>query len=123
MRLPGLILPLLVAAALYGGYNMRLLFTQPSTNSTYETGDAAGGTQSIFIVDGLKCKGTAAYFSSMYDSIPGIFRIETFATEHKAIITYDPNLIMRDSIKAVMEKEILFEDGTSGQVFKCLSIE
>jgi hypothetical protein len=123
MRLPGLILPLLVAAALYGGYNLRLLFTQPSTNSTYDTNDATTGTKNIFIVDGLKCKGTAAFFSSLYDSIPGIIRIETFATEHKALVTYDPDIITRDSIKAVMEKEILFEDGTSGQVFKCLSIE
>ena len=123
MRLPGFIIPLLVAAALYGGYNMRLLFTQPTTNLTYETGDPRTGTKSTFIVEGLKCKGTAAFFSSLYDSIPGIIRIETFATEHKAIISYDPDVITRDSIRSVMEQEILFNDGTSEQVFKCLSVE
>jgi hypothetical protein len=123
MRLPGLIIPLLVAAALYGGYNLRLLFTQPTTNSTYNANDTKAGTKNIFIVDGIKCKGTAEYFSSLYDSVPGIIGIETFATERKAVITYDPDVITRDSIRAVMEKEIPFEDGTRGQLFKCISIE
>jgi hypothetical protein len=123
MRLPAFIIPLLVVAALYGGYNMRLLFTQPTTNATYNADDNTAGAKNTFVVDGIRCKGTAAFFSSLYDSIPGIIRIETFATEHKAIITYDPDVITRDSIRSVMEQEIPFNDGTSGQVFKCLSVE
>jgi hypothetical protein len=120
MRLPRYIFPILIIAALFGGYFLRTAFTQPTTNTNYS--ESAGAT-SIFIVDGLKCKGTAAFFTSLYDSIPGINGIQTFATEHKAIFKYNPDLIAKDSILAVMESPILFEDGTREQVFKCLSFE
>jgi hypothetical protein len=120
MRIPKLAIPLLVIVALLGGYFLRTAFTQPTTAVAY---NKEAGTQAVFIVDGLKCKGTAAFFSSLYDSIPGIIGIETFATEHKAIFTYDPDVITRDSIRAVMEAQILFDDGSREQIFKCLSVE
>ncbi|HKK21627.1 MAG TPA: heavy-metal-associated domain-containing protein [candidate division Zixibacteria bacterium] len=120
MRVPKLIFPVLVFVALLGGYFLRTAFTQPTTNIAYDT---KTGTQAVFIVDGLKCKGTAGFFTSLYENTPGIIGIETFATEHKAVVTYDPEQISPDGIKQVMEQEILFEDGTSEQVFKCLSME
>jgi hypothetical protein len=120
MRIPKLIIPALVIIALFGGYFLRSAFTQPTTNTL--TGETTGA-KATFIVDGLKCKGTAAFFTALYDSIPGIAGIETFASEHKAIFTFNPELIARDSIKAVMEAEISFDDGTHEQVFKCLSVE
>jgi hypothetical protein len=120
MRLPKLIIPLLVVLAMSGGYFLRNVFTQPTTNVAFNT---EKGTQATFIVDGLKCKGTAAFFTSLYDSVPGIIGIETFATEYKAIVTYDPDIITRDSIKSVMEQEVTFEDNSRGQIFKCISVE
>ena len=120
MRIPRLLIPTIVIASLFGGYFLRSAFTQPTTNVAYDT---SSGAKATFIVDGVKCKGTAAFFTSLYDSIPGIIGIETFATEHKAIFTYDPDRITRDSIRAIMEAPIPFDDGTSEQIFKCLSVE
>jgi hypothetical protein len=120
MKLPRYIFPILIIAALFGGYFLRTAFTQPSTNINYSNETGATAT---FIVDGLKCKGTAAFFTTMYDSVPGIVGIKTFATEHKAVITYDPDKITKDSIKAIMETPVLFQDGTREQVFKCVSIK
>lgn len=120
MRIPRLLIPTIVIASLFGGYFLRSAFTQPTTTTTY---DQASGAKVTFIVDGVKCKGTAAFFTSLYDSIPGVIGIETFATEHKAIFTYDPDKITRDSIRAIMEAPIPFDDGTSEQIFKCLSVE
>lgn len=120
MRVPKYIFPILLAFALIGGYFLRTAFTQPTTFVAY---DKKAGDTSVFIVDGLKCKGTATYFTSLYDSIPGIIGIETFASENKALITYDPEMITRDSIRAVMEAEVEFNDGTKGAVFKCRSID
>lgn len=120
MQIPRLVIPILVVLSLLGGYSLRTVFTQPTTTVAF---DKASGTTSTFIVEGLKCKGTAVFFSSLYDSIPGINGIETFATEHKAIIGYNPDIITGDSIRAIMEQQILFEDGSRAQVFKCLSIE
>ncbi|SYZ74603.1 exported hypothetical protein [Candidatus Zixiibacteriota bacterium] len=120
MRIPKLVIPLLVLLALTGGYFLRTAFTQPTTAVAY---DSAQGEKAVFVVDGVKCKGTAAFFTSLYKDIPGIIGIETYATEHKAAFTYDPGIISIDSIKAIMEAEIQFNDGTSGQVFKCLSVQ
>jgi len=120
MRIPHTIIPVLVLVALIGGYSLRTTFTQPTTNRAY---DQTSGSTATFIVDGVKCKGTATFFTSLYDSVPGIIRIETFATEHKAIFTYDSKMISRDSIRTIMEAPIPYDDGTSGQVFKCLSVE
>jgi hypothetical protein len=120
MRIPHTVIPVLVIAALAGGYFLRTAFTQPTTNVAY---DKKAGVTATFIVDGVKCKGTATFFSSLYDSVPGIIGIETFATEHKAIFTFDPQLITRDSIRAIMEAPLPFDDGTSSQVFRCLSVE
>lgn len=120
MRLTRYIFPILIIVALSGGYFLRTAFTQPTTY----TGTAKGeGATAIFIVDGLKCKGTAAFFTMMYDSVPGINGIQTFATEHKAVFTYDPDKISKDSIKTVMETPVEFEDGSREQVFKCVSME
>lgn len=120
MRLSPWILPLLVSIALAGGYGLRTAFTQPTTLTGVQGID---GTTCTAIVDGLKCKGTAEYFSSLYDRTSGVISIETFASEHKAVITYDPDLITRDSIKAIMEQTMTFDDGTTGRVFTCRSIE
>jgi hypothetical protein len=120
MRIPRIVIPILVIAALFGGYFLRTAFTQPTTN---KAAGGEAGAKTVFIVDGLKCKGTASFFSSLYDSIPGIVGIETFATEHKAVFTYNPETVSIDSIKAVMEAPIIFDDGSSAQIFKCQSAE
>jgi hypothetical protein len=120
MRIPRLVIPILIALALVSGYFLRTAFTQPTTSVTYAS---KTGKMSVFVVDGLKCFGTASFFSSLYDSVPGIYAIETYATEHKAVFNYAPELISPDSIKAIMEATILFDDGSSSQVYKCLSVE
>jgi len=120
MKLPKLMIPILVVAMLFGGYFLRTAFTQPTTSFVYSGTPAA---QSTFIVDGLKCKGTATFFSSLYDSIPGIAGIVTYAADHKAIISYDPDMVSADSIKSVMEAEIEFDDGTRMQIFECISVD
>jgi hypothetical protein len=111
-------LPILVVGALYGGYLLRAAVTLPTT----ATGSAQiSGARLECIVSGVKCKGTAAFFTSLYDGVPGIHAIETYATEHKAIFTYDPAIITPEQIENVMEQPVLLNDGTSAQVFECLT--
>ena len=125
MRVSRFVIPVLVIIALFGGYSLRLAFTQPTTNISYasEGASVANAQQATFIVEGVKCKGTASFFSSLYEDTPGIITIETFAADHKAVFTYDPQLITIDSIKSVMEAPIDFDDGTSEQIFRCLSVD
>lgn len=120
MRVPSLTIPVLVVGALLAGYFLRTAFTQPSTRVTY---DPRPGLKAVFVVEGLRCKGTAAYLMSLYEEVPGIREIATFASERTAVFTYDPARLSPDRIRAVMEAPIPLDDGTSRQVFKCLSME
>jgi hypothetical protein len=120
MNIPRILLPLLVVAALFSGYLLRAAFTQPTT--TVSMGSAGGKTVEC-IVDGLKCKGTAAFFTKLYTGVPGIATIETFATEHKAVFSYDPQVITTDRIKSIMEAPLPMRDGSSRQVFTCRTIQ
>jgi hypothetical protein len=120
MKLPRIILPLLVLTALFSGYFLRTAFTQPTT-SVALTG--SGGKTLTCIVDGVKCKGTAAFFTRLYADTPGINSIETYATEHRAIFKYDPAMITPDRIRSIMEAPIPLRDGTSRQIFVCRSMQ
>ncbi|HOY60072.1 MAG TPA: hypothetical protein PK640_18285 [Verrucomicrobiota bacterium] len=70
MRLPRLIVPLLAASALLGGYSLRIAFTQPTLTKVFA--DKPGET-ATFVVDGIRCWGTAQFFTSLYEKTPGIF--------------------------------------------------
>jgi len=120
MNIPRYILPLLIAAALFGGYALRAAFTHPSSSVQFS---ANGSKKVTCIVDGIRCKGTSDFFIRLYSKTPGIAHIETYATEHKAIIKYDPNLITPNQIRSVMEAQIPLRDGTSRQVFFCQSMK
>ncbi|UCG61651.1 MAG: hypothetical protein JSV52_15290 [Candidatus Zixiibacteriota bacterium] len=120
MKIPKYIIPILVVVALFGGYGLRTAFTQPTTNVSL--GDE-GGAKLDCIVDGVRCKGTANFFTMLYKDVPGISGIETFATERRAIFTYDPTVISPDQIRAIMEAPIPMRDGSMVQVFTCLSME
>ena len=75
------------------------------------------------IVSGVKCKGTASFFTSLYKEVPGIQAIETYASDHRVIFTYDPNVVTPETIRGVMEQPVLLNDGSRVQVFECLSLE
>lgn len=119
MRLPRFIIPLFVTLALLAGYRLRATFTRPTTVQTFSQGS---GEQATFVVDGVRCKGTAMFLSSLYQNTPGILAIETFATDRTAVFTFNPEMITRDQIRAIMETPVPVRDGTTVQVFRCLSV-
>jgi hypothetical protein len=120
MRFSRYLLPVLVLGAIFCGYLLRNVFTQPTTSVAMNN---SGGKTLVCTVDGLKCKGTASFFTRLYANKPGINGIETYATEHKAVFTYDPAVISPDSIRMIMEAPIPLRDGTSRQVFACQSMQ
>jgi len=123
MRVPAYVIPLLVIAALSSGYAARGVFTRPTTQSQQGAQDAYGTATLSCVVDGLKCKGTANLFSSLYRDRRGVAAIETFASEHVAVFRYDPASVTPDEIRAVMEAPIRLADGRQVQVFRCLEMK
>jgi hypothetical protein len=120
MNVPKYVVPVLVIATLFGGYFLRTAFTQPTTNVTVGTGE---GNKLECVVDGVKCKGTAEFFTSLYRDIEGINSIETYAADHRVVFTYDPAIITPEQIRTIMEAPIPLEDGSSVQAFKCVSMK
>ncbi len=120
MRLPRIIVPVLVALALVGGIGLRRAFTQPTLTQVFAD---QPGKRATFIVDGIRCWGTARFFASLYEDTPGVFAVQAYASECKAVFTFDPDLISRDRIRAIMEAPVPFNDGTTGVVFKCIAVQ
>ncbi len=122
MRVPKIVIPLLVVVTLGGGYLLRHAFTHPTTSTAFESSGSKAATVTC-VVEGLKCRGTAAFFTSLFQNEKGITSLETFASEHKAVITYDPAVIDREEIRGVIEQAVSLRDGTRRQVFRCISME
>lgn len=120
MRVPPVTIPALVLGTLLAGYSLRTVFTRPSTQVTFSTDP---GKEAAFVIEGLRCKGTAVYLGSLYDEVPGILRIETFASERKAVFTYDDLQISPQRIREIMEAPVPLEDGGLRQVFRCVSVK
>ncbi len=120
MNIPKYAIPLLVIAFLTGGYFLRSAFTQPTTSVNFS---GAGEEKLQCTVEGLKCKGTANFFTSLYKETVGISSIETVASEHLVIFTYDASLITPEKIKSIMETPVPLRDGSHHQIFRCLDIE
>jgi hypothetical protein len=120
MRLPRIIVPIFVTLALAVGLGLRGNFDQPTLTKTFTD---KPGAKATFIVDGVRCRGTATLFASLYEDVPGVHAIVAFASERKAVFTFDAGVISRERIRAIMEAPIPFEDGTTNQVFQCLSVK
>jgi len=120
MKIHWIWIPILAIGTLFGGYYLRLAFTQPSTSVVNEV---KGDARIVCTVQGVKCKGTANFFTKLYDGVDGISTIETFGSEHKAIFTFDPGIITSEKIKEIMEAPIPLRDGSTRQVFTCLELK
>ncbi len=119
MNIPKYFIPIITVGILLAGFFLRFAFTQPTTSVVFsESGDA----KLVCTVDGLKCKGTADFFTSMFKEVDGIASIETVASEHKAIFTYNPSKIEKERIKELIEQYYQFDDGSIKQPFKCLEM-
>jgi hypothetical protein len=115
MKVPKITIPLLVIIFVVGGYAFRTVFFFPTTDIAYS---AVGDSTVEFIVDGLKCRGTAGFFTSQFENTPGIESITTFAASHKAVFVYDSSIITPDRIKSIFEKEFRMQDGSFQSVFR-----
>jgi len=120
MRISRVVIPLLVVAALFGGWILRAAFTHPTTTVAFAS---RGTAQVTCTVDGVRCKGTATFFTNLYKNVPGIASIETYAGEHRAVIRFDPAVISPQKIREVMESPVPLRDGSSRQVFRCLEMK
>jgi len=115
MRIPKIVIPILVITLFAGGYIFQSVFFFPTTEVTYAS---QGDSRVEFVVDGLKCRGTASFFTEMFNDVPGIASITTYAANHRAIFTFNSAEINPDRIKVIFEKEFRLEDGSFSSLFQ-----
>ena len=118
MRIPKTVIPLAVILFMAGGYALQPVFFFPTTETAFS---AVGDSEVEFVIEGLRFRGTAGFFTKLFDGTPGIESITTYAANHRAIFVYDSKLITPDRIKSIFEKEIRMRDGTFRSFFRELS--
>lgn len=104
----------LAVLMLAGAYGLRGWFDLPTMETSFTAKAVASAS---FAVSGLKCKGTSKYLTEFFKEVPGIASVTTFASEHKAVIGYDPALITPEKIAEVLEQPVEYEDGTTDKYF------
>ncbi len=119
MNVPRYFIPIITVVILLAGFYLRFAFTQPTTSVVL---DEPGDAKLVCAVDGVKCKGTANFFTNMFKEVEGISSIETIASEHRVTFTYNPSKIDRERIREIIEQTIQFKDGSSRQVFTCVDM-
>jgi hypothetical protein len=114
MSVPKVLIPILVLVFVAGGYALQTAFFFPTTEVSF---NCTSDKSVEFVVDGVRCRGTAAYFTEMFARTPGIAKITTYAASHTALFEYDSQQINPDRIKSMFEKEIRMADGSFRSVF------
>lgn len=116
MVVPKLSIPILVVTSLTAGFQLRVFFVQPTFSAEFP-----GRTDSAVecVVDGLRCRTMSQLFVDRYRDTPGIASIECYASERKAVISYDSSLLSKQRIQEIMEQAQWYPDGTIRQDFTC----
>ena len=118
MRVPKLIIPALIVIFIVGGILIQPLFYFPTTEVAF----AAQGDSTVeFVVDGLKCRGTAGFFTNLFSDVDGIESITTYATTNSAIFIYDSKKIDADRIAMLFQREFKLQDGSFHKFFSEVS--
>jgi len=107
--------PLLVLVAAAGGVLGARLVEAPTVVRDY--GPAPAGREPasvVFTVAGLKCTDTARTFSSQFEGVPGVLRLEAFASPHRARLMYDPSATDPAALRQAAESPVV--DGGTGAI-------
>jgi len=107
--------PLLVLLAAAGGVLGARLVEAPTVVRVYAA--APSGVEPsavVFTVAGLKCTDTAETFAAQFEGVPGVLRLEAFASPHRARLLYDPSATDPGALRKAAEAPVI--DGKTGAV-------
>lgn len=107
--------PLLVLLAAAGGVAGARLLEAPTVVRDYAS--APSGVEPaavVFTVAGLKCTDTAKTFAAQFEGVPGLLRLEAFASPHRARLLFDPSVTDAAALRRAAEAPVV--DGESGAI-------
>jgi len=73
-----------------------------------------------YVVDGIRCRGTAMGFVRFASASPGLVSVTAYARTRTAIVEYDPSLTDPDHIREAFMTPVV-RDGVTHQFFTSLS--
>ncbi|MDQ7824983.1 MAG: 4Fe-4S binding protein [Candidatus Eremiobacteraeota bacterium] len=99
------VLPVLVLAFLVLSHLIAPLFRVPTLKSTFKPARPAAAPlkETVFTVEGLTCRGKSLMLSENLRYLPGMYEMETYASERKLIVRYDPGLLGEQDIRECIE--------------------
>lgn len=106
--------PLLVLLAAAAGIASDRLVEAPTVVREYP--GPRGTTEPavvVFTVRGLKCTDTAKTFSRQFEGLPGVVKLEAFASTHRARFTYDPATTSPAALREAAEGPVVDPDSGS----------
>ena len=117
MRTPAWIVPVLLVFCTAAGVGGSRLLEAPSVTRTWAGSvPDAGSRTSVFVVTGVKCVDTAERAAHQLDDLPGVQRLEAFASRARLDVTYDPAVLDAAEIRAALEGPVL-DPATGGYLF------
>ncbi len=114
-------IPVLIAALIIVAFATTNAYRVPTFEHRFA--ESSGETASVrFVVDGVRCRGTAAGFANMIGEVPGVLGLTTYARSNEAFVEYDPEETSPDEIEAAFSKTVE-RDGVLYQYFSAVERE
>ncbi len=121
MKIPSVALAPIVALFFAGAIMIANTWQLPSTEHIFTI--PSGKTVKLeMIVEGVKCRGTANFFSELMSRTKGVSSVTTFVQEHRVIIEYDQTMISEEEIIATIDNPALLPDGGKVDAFFVLEV-
>lgn len=115
MKVSFWVLPALVVVAAAAGILSDTLVEAPTVVREYP--GASLSTEPavvVFTVRGLRCTDTAKTFARQFEGMPGVVKLEAFASTHRARLLYDPAATSPAALREAAEGPVV--DPQSGSI-------
>jgi hypothetical protein len=94
----------------------------PTLTFIYDYGFKGKTASAEFIVEGVRCYGTANLLRKHIESVPGIISMIAYGGRHRVTVEYDPARTSREEILDSIEKPVMTSNGPM-EWFKVTSSE
>ena len=128
MKVTPWIVPVLIVLLIAMGLSAAGLFAIPSLILEFPVDEPIGAelTRTVaFVVDGVRCAGTARRACSTLEALPGVIRCVAYASSSRVDITFDPTRTSVDALREAIEGPVYDEESKAFlfHVFTVLEID
>jgi hypothetical protein len=109
-----IIIPVLIGALIAVAFATTSAYRVPTYAQAFTANRPASVKTVEFVVTGVRCRGTSAYFASKISEVPGVLSVTTYARTNSALVDYDPLFVTPEVVQAAYE----VPDTIEGRVYQ-----